>query len=69
MELCKDRALLIGRGGMAANTIHIKPPFCITNADTDFIIKAFDEFFSIIERANSEYFDGLPVADSFSMCR
>jgi 4-aminobutyrate aminotransferase-like enzyme len=50
MELCKDRGLLIGRGGMAANTIRIKPPFCITKSDTDFIIKTLDECFSIVEK-------------------
>ena len=50
MELCKDRGLLIGRGGMAANTIRIKPPFCITKDDTDFILKTLDEVFTIIEK-------------------
>jgi len=33
MELCKDRDYSSARGGMAANTIRIKPPLCITNAD------------------------------------
>ena len=51
MELCKDRGLLIGRGGMAANTIRIKPPLCITSADTDFIIKTLEEVFTIIEKS------------------
>jgi 4-aminobutyrate aminotransferase-like enzyme len=50
MELCKDRGLLIGRGGMAANTIRIKPPFCITKSDTDFIVKTLDEAFTMIEK-------------------
>jgi 4-aminobutyrate aminotransferase-like enzyme len=50
MELCKDRGLLIGRGGMAANTIRIKPPFCVTKDDTDFIVKTLDEVFTIIEK-------------------
>jgi len=50
MELCKERGLLIGRGGMAANTIRIKPPLCITKADTEFIIKTLDEVFTIIEK-------------------
>ena len=50
MELCKDRGLLIGRGGMAANTIRIKPPFCITKDDADFILKTLDEAFTIIEK-------------------
>ena len=50
MERCKDRGLLIGRGGMAANTIRIKPPLCITNADSDVIVKMLDEVFTIIEK-------------------
>ncbi len=50
MELCKDRGLLIGRGGMAANTIRIKPPLCIDKNDCEFIIKTLDECFSIVEK-------------------
>ena len=50
MELCKDRGLLIGRGGMAGNTIRVKPPFCITKDDTDFIVKTLDEVFTTIEK-------------------
>jgi alanine-glyoxylate transaminase/(R)-3-amino-2-methylpropionate-pyruvate transaminase len=50
MELCRDRGLLIGRGGMAANVIRIKPPLCITKDDCDFIIKTLDECFSIVEK-------------------
>lgn len=51
MDLCKDRGMLIGRGGMAANTIRIKPPLCITKSDTDFIVKTLDEVFTIIEKS------------------
>ena len=51
MELCKDRGMLIGRGGMAANTIRIKPPLCVTKSDTDFILKTLDEVFTIIEKS------------------
>jgi len=36
---------------MAANTIRIKPLFCITKADTDFIVKTLDGAFSIIEKS------------------
>ena len=50
MELCKDRGLLIGRGGMAGNTIRIKPPLCIDKNDCDFILKTLDESFTIIEK-------------------
>jgi len=36
---------------MAANTIRIKPLFCITKSDPDFIIKTLDEVFTIIEKS------------------
>ena len=51
MELCRDRGVLIGRGGMAANVIRIKPPYCITKDDVSAILKALDESFSIIEKS------------------
>jgi len=51
MELCRDRGVLIGRGGMAANTIRIKPPYCIDKNDVAAILKALDEAFSIIEKS------------------
>jgi alanine-glyoxylate transaminase/(R)-3-amino-2-methylpropionate-pyruvate transaminase len=51
MELCKDRGLLIGRGGMAANVIRIKPPLCVTKDDCDFIIKTLDESLKIVAEA------------------
>lgn len=50
MELCRDRGVLIGRGGMAANTIRIKPPYCIDKNDVAAILKALDESFTIIEK-------------------
>ena len=37
MELCKDRGLLIGKGGLFGNTLRIKPPMCITKDDADFM--------------------------------
>jgi len=51
MELCKDRGLLVGKGGMAGNTIRIKPPLCITNDDVQFITKILDEVFGIVGKA------------------
>ena len=45
MDLCKDRGLLIGKGGMAGNVIRIKPPLCIDKGDVEFILKTLDEVF------------------------
>lgn len=50
MELCKDRGLLVGKGGMAGNTIRIKPPLCITDDDVKFISKTLDEVFGIVSK-------------------
>ncbi len=50
MDLCKDRGLLIGKGGMAANTVRIKPPLCITKEDSDFTANILDETLSMVEK-------------------
>ena len=51
MELCKDRGLLIGKGAMAGNVVRIKPPYCITKENADFICATLDECLGIIEKA------------------
>ncbi|MDQ7823606.1 MAG: aspartate aminotransferase family protein [Candidatus Eremiobacteraeota bacterium] len=43
MDKCKERGLLIGKGGMAGNVFRIKPPMCITRDDVEFILKTLDE--------------------------
>ncbi|HEX5103797.1 MAG TPA: aminotransferase class III-fold pyridoxal phosphate-dependent enzyme, partial [Pirellulaceae bacterium] len=43
LELCKDRGLLIGKGGLYGNTLRIKPPMCITKDDADFLADCLDE--------------------------
>lgn len=47
-EGAKNRALLIGRGGVYGNVLRIKPPMCITNADVDFLVDCLDETLSTI---------------------
>lgn len=49
MEICKDKGLLIGKGGLDGNIIRIKPPLCITQDDVDNAIKLMDEAFSAIK--------------------
>ena len=42
-ETCKDLGLLIGKGGLFGNTLRIKPPMCIHQADADFMLEVIDE--------------------------
>lgn len=41
-ERIKDLGLLTGKGGLYANTLRIKPPMCITEADVDFVLEVLD---------------------------
>lgn len=41
-ETAKDLGLLVGKGGLYANVLRIKPPMCITRADVDFLIEVLD---------------------------
>lgn len=43
VEQAKHLGLLLGKGGLAGNTIRLKPPMCITKDDADFIVAVLDE--------------------------
>lgn len=43
MERCKERGLIIGKGGLFGNTLRIKPPMCITIDDADFLADCLDD--------------------------
>ena len=43
LELCKERGLLIGKGGLYGNALRIKPPMCLTRDDADFLVDCLDE--------------------------
>ncbi len=42
-ERCKDRGLLVGKGGLHGNIIRITPPLCITKADVDFLLEVMEQ--------------------------
>ena len=46
MELCKERGLIIGKGGLKGNTLRIKPPMCISKDDAAFMVDCLDEVLS-----------------------
>jgi alanine-glyoxylate transaminase/(R)-3-amino-2-methylpropionate-pyruvate transaminase len=48
MEMCKERGLLLGKGGLFGNTLRIKPPMCLTKTDADFLADCLDEVLEIV---------------------
>ncbi len=42
-EECKNKGLIIGKGGLYGNTLRIKPPMCINAADVDFALEVLDQ--------------------------
>lgn len=54
LELCKERGLLLGKGGLFGNTLRIKPPMCLTRADADFLADCLDEVLGLLGDVSSE---------------
>jgi alanine-glyoxylate transaminase/(R)-3-amino-2-methylpropionate-pyruvate transaminase len=50
LELCKERGLILGKGGLFGNTLRIKPPMCLTKNDADFLVDCLDETLDICGR-------------------
>lgn len=42
MEAAKEMGLLVGRGGLDANVLRIKPPMCISGDDVEFALEVLD---------------------------
>jgi alanine-glyoxylate transaminase/(R)-3-amino-2-methylpropionate-pyruvate transaminase len=45
-ETARDLGLLLGKGGLLANTLRIKPPLCLTRLDAEFLVDVLDAAFS-----------------------
>jgi alanine-glyoxylate transaminase/(R)-3-amino-2-methylpropionate-pyruvate transaminase len=48
LELCKERNLLLGKGGLFGNVLRIKPPMCLTKDDADYIVDCLDEVLALV---------------------
>lgn len=49
-ERCRELGLLVGKGGFFGNTLRIKPPMCLTEADVDFMLAVLDRAIGEVER-------------------
>ena len=50
LNACKDKGLLIGRGGLFSNTLRIQPPLIITKAQADEAARILDESLALADR-------------------
>jgi 4-aminobutyrate aminotransferase-like enzyme len=49
LERCRDKGLLVGKGGLFGNVVRLAPPLSITAEQCDKILKVFDEALGEIE--------------------
>ena len=50
MELCREKGLLIGKGGLDNNVIRLQPPLELTNEQIDEAYSILDEALSKVEK-------------------
>ncbi|HZY86457.1 MAG TPA: aminotransferase class III-fold pyridoxal phosphate-dependent enzyme, partial [Gemmataceae bacterium] len=48
VELCKERGLLLGKGGLYGNVLRVKPPMCLTKDDAHFLADCLDEVLEVV---------------------
>lgn len=49
MDACKDRGLLLGKGGLLGNVIRVAPPVSISQEETHFILETMDQAFGSLK--------------------
>ena len=50
LNLCKDKGLLVGRGGLYSNTLRIQPPLVITMQQADEAARILDEALGVADK-------------------
>jgi len=50
MDLCKEKGLLLGKGGLMGNVVRIAPPLSINKDQVNFMLETMDQAFSEIEK-------------------
>jgi alanine-glyoxylate transaminase / (R)-3-amino-2-methylpropionate-pyruvate transaminase len=48
LESCRDMGLLLGKGGLDAQTIRFSPPMCMHEQDADFLLEVLNRAFSAL---------------------
>ena len=51
MDLCKDRGVLLGNGGLRGNVVRIAPPLTINAEQVDQLLSVVDQVLTHIESA------------------
>lgn len=55
MELCKDRGLLIGKGGLFGNVVRIAPPLSINRKQVEFMVDVLDKsLYELTKTSNNQ---------------
>jgi alanine-glyoxylate transaminase/(R)-3-amino-2-methylpropionate-pyruvate transaminase len=50
MDECKERGLLLGKGGLMGNVVRIAPPLTLQQNDVDFMLDVMDQAFSALSK-------------------